>query len=264
MEKDHIWNQLAISGLLLLGFLDISHVGTSSAPVDTSTVHSISLAHTDLETKAQDISNASTLPVLEDANTTHITTNDSVADSKIKPTQDHVETTAAATVVAFTKKPDTNHIETTAAATVVAFTKKPDTSKKDPQGITEQHLTTTKHGNGHLEVSATNAGMTDPPGTIKQHLSTIKHGNGHTELPVTDEPEKQTTIMTATIETKHHENSSMNATGIIIGCFVGLFIILIIFALITILRKKKLNSYSFEPPNKSPDEAGIPLNNVKA
>ncbi|XP_069600118.1 uncharacterized protein [Ranitomeya imitator] len=63
---------------------------------------------------------------------------------------------------------------------------------------------------------------------------------------------------------KQNGYPSKKVTGIIIGCFVGLFLSFIIFALITTLRKKKVHSYSFDLSSKSPEESGIPLNDVTA
>ncbi|KAM4051131.1 uncharacterized protein ACNLHF_021178 isoform 4-T4 [Anomaloglossus baeobatrachus] len=88
---------------------------------------------------------------------------------------------------------------------------------------------------------------------------TVSHENENSEEQEINEHKGNSSKNT----TEHKGNSSNNVTGIIIGCFVSLFIIFIFFALVTILRKRKVHSYSFDLRHKPQEESGIPLNDVK-
>ncbi|CAN2388810.1 hypothetical protein PRIEUP_LOCUS16756 [Pristimantis euphronides] len=249
--------------LLLLGISALSHIGVS-APTDISIVHNATWP-----TKLQDETlPTKTFPVHRNTTAVHskTLTNDSSADPKIHATMQHSTSPCQSSSQIHRLKGDSHlHALDVVRALKIYLTRTQQFRK------TEHLLVLTSSGKQRLKASKPTAAMKDPP-EINQTLSTIRHGNGHSEEPVTNEPEKLSTTTSSAVENSKSERLLsifsyyilFDFAGIIIAFFVGLFIIFVIFALITVLRRRKLNSYSFELPNKSSEEAGIPLNNVKA
>ncbi|XP_069600112.1 uncharacterized protein [Ranitomeya imitator] len=248
-------------GLLFLEVSDFSHVEgslVSSSTVDTNvasiaTVLPVSTADSHKETTAilrekptDSHKEASAVP-REKPTDSHKETSDSPRE---KPTDSHKETTAILRekptdshkeVSAISKeKPTDSHKETTAI-----LREKPTDSHKEASAIPREKPT-----DSHKETSdSPREKPTDNLPVTSPNSSTVNHENEMSEEQLINE---------------QNGYPSKKVTGIIIGCFVGLFLSFIIFALITTLRKKKVHSYSFDLSSKSPEESGIPLNDVTA
>ncbi|XP_072261974.1 uncharacterized protein [Pyxicephalus adspersus] len=89
-------------------------------------------------------------------------------------------------------------------------------------------------------------------------------------LSATSEPtnESQVPVLYTSSEAPYSSEATPQPTktpdnGILIGCLVCLFFIVIIISLVFIFKKKQKSSYSLNN-NKSPEEAEIPLSNVKS
>ncbi|XP_069600113.1 uncharacterized protein [Ranitomeya imitator] len=233
-------------GLLFLEVSDFSHVEgslVSSSTVDTNvasiaTVLPVSTADSHKETTAilrekptDSHKEASAVP-REKPTDSHKETSDSPRE---KPTDSHKETTAI-----LREKPTDSHKETTAI-----LREKPTDSHKEASAIPREKPT-----DSHKETSdSPREKPTDNLPVTSPNSSTVNHENEMSEEQLINE---------------QNGYPSKKVTGIIIGCFVGLFLSFIIFALITTLRKKKVHSYSFDLSSKSPEESGIPLNDVTA
>ncbi|XP_073460520.1 uncharacterized protein [Aquarana catesbeiana] len=72
-----------------------------------------------------------------------------------------------------------------------------------------------------------------------------------------------TNSTTATKDTTTPLGQHSETAGVLIGCLVGLFFIIIISCLAYHIRNKRKMSYSLNY-NKHPEDSGIPLNNMKA
>ncbi|XP_069600117.1 uncharacterized protein [Ranitomeya imitator] len=152
-----------------------------------------------------------------------------------KPTDSHKEASAVPR-----EKPTDSHKETSDSPR-----EKPTDSHKEASAIPREKPT-----DSHKETSdSPREKPTDNLPVTSPNSSTVNHENEMSEEQLINE---------------QNGYPSKKVTGIIIGCFVGLFLSFIIFALITTLRKKKVHSYSFDLSSKSPEESGIPLNDVTA
>ncbi|XP_069834761.1 uncharacterized protein [Dendropsophus ebraccatus] len=101
----------------------------------------------------------------------------------------------------------------------------------------------------------------EPSHTSKEETSAISESPPREE-PSHTKPEEKNIPPRITpaphVPLKHTGSPSATAIGIVVGCFLVLLAICLIFTFI-IIRKKKIHSYSFELENKSPAEDGIPL-----
>ncbi|XP_069600115.1 uncharacterized protein [Ranitomeya imitator] len=218
-------------GLLFLEVSDFSHVEgslVSSSTVDTN-VASIA---TVLPVSTADSHKETTAILREKPTDSH---KEASAVPREKPTDSHKETSDSPR-----EKPTDSHKETTAI-----LREKPTDSHKEASAIPREKPT-----DSHKETSdSPREKPTDNLPVTSPNSSTVNHENEMSEEQLINE---------------QNGYPSKKVTGIIIGCFVGLFLSFIIFALITTLRKKKVHSYSFDLSSKSPEESGIPLNDVTA
>ncbi|XP_073460543.1 uncharacterized protein [Aquarana catesbeiana] len=83
------------------------------------------------------------------------------------------------------------------------------------------------------------------------------------EAPDNSEPITQPEFSTSPADTKAPDSEHSETAGVLIGCLVGLFFIIIISCLAYHIRNKRKMSYSLNY-NKHPEDSGIPLNNMKA
>ncbi|XP_077135384.1 uncharacterized protein LOC143791853 [Ranitomeya variabilis] len=205
------------------------------------------------------------------------------ASPREKPTDSHKETT-----IILREKPTDSHKETSAIPREKATDSHKETSESPKEKPTDSHKETSasprekptdtavRKEDTIMTTIGENTSMRKEDSTVasvKNNLPVTSpnsfmvysnHENETSEEQLISVLEGKPDTTMTTEEAKQNRYPSKKVTGIIIGCFVGLFLSFIIFALITVLRKKKVHSYSFDLKNKSPEESGIPLNDVTA